>query len=261
LKKLYDDKLLDGFTVDTDMAMPDCESCTEVKQSVKPFPKKTDTVCKIKGKLTHMDLWGKYDISSIGGHQYYLLLVNDVTCYVTMYFLKSKQEATQYVKNYITHLHARETSTHAICIDRGTEFVNKDLKDWCNAKGMEIQATAPYSPSQNSVAERMNRTLVELARAMIMASKLPEFLWEPTVAHAAYIRNRAYTMSIKDKTPYQVWFGTKLNVLHLRKFGVPIWILCYAPRLIFLAHISLVLIFYIICTTRPLLTAYQTIRT
>ena len=60
----------------------------------------------------------------------------------------------------------RQISTHAIRVDRGTEFINKDLISWCQAKGMDVQQTAPYSPSQNGVAERMNRTLVELARAM-----------------------------------------------------------------------------------------------
>jgi transposase InsO family protein len=136
--------------------MPDCKSCTEVKQSVKPFPKKTNTTHTKTGELTHMNLWGKYDVSSISSHQYYLLLVNNVTRYVTVYFLKSKQEAAKYVKNYITHLHAHGTTTHAICVDRSTEFVNKDLKDWLNTKGMEVQMTAPYSPSQNGIAERMN---------------------------------------------------------------------------------------------------------
>jgi len=161
-----------------------------------------------------MDLWGKYDVSSINGHQYNLLLVDDATRYVTVYFLKGKHEAAQHVKNYLTYLHVRGISTHAIRVDRGTEFVNKDLKEWCHAKGMDIDMTAP-----------MNRTLVELARAMLTASKLPEYLWEPTVAHAAYVRNRAYTTSIKDKTPYQEWYGTKPNVSHLREFGAPVWIL------------------------------------
>jgi hypothetical protein len=63
-----------------------------------------------------MDLWGKYDISSISGHQYYLLLVDNATRYVTVFFLKTKQEAVQYVKNYITHLHACGITTHAIHI-------------------------------------------------------------------------------------------------------------------------------------------------
>ena len=64
--------------------------------------------------------------------------------------------------------------------------------------------TAPYSPSQNGVAERMNRTLVELACAMIR--DLPKFLWEYAVAHSTYLRNRTYTKSLKDKTPYEKWF-------------------------------------------------------
>jgi len=85
--------------------------------------------------------------------------------------------------------------------------------------------TALYSPSQNGVAERMNRTLVELAHVMINATKLPEFLWEPVVAHAAYVRNRAYTIAIQSMTPYQAWHGTKPNVMHLRKFRAPVWIL------------------------------------
>ena len=54
---------------------------------------------------------------------------------------------------------------------------------------MEICYTAPYSPSQNGVAEQMNRTLVELSQAMIIANDLPEVLWEYTVLHTAYLCN------------------------------------------------------------------------
>ncbi len=122
---------------------------------------RTEYARKNKGELTHMDLWGKYDVSSINGHQYYLLLVDDATRYVTVYFLKGKHEAAQHVKNYLTYLHVRGISTHAIRVDRGTET---------------------YSPSKNGVAERMNRTLVELARTMLTASKLSEYLWEPAGA-------------------------------------------------------------------------------
>jgi len=80
---------------------------------------------------------------------------------------------------------------------------------------MELQLTAPYSPSQNGMAEQMNQTLVELAHAMLITSSLTEFLWEPAVAHAAYIRNHFYTTALVDRTPYQGWFGIKPNVVHL----------------------------------------------
>jgi len=67
--------------------------------------------------------------------------------------------------------------------------------------------TAPYSPSQNGVVERMNRTLVELLHAMIKASDLPKFLWEPAIAHTAYVWNRSFTRYIPSATPYQKWHG------------------------------------------------------
>jgi Integrase core domain len=200
-------------------------SCTEAKQSRKPFDTRNNPTQKNKGELTHMDLWGKYDVTSIHGHRYYLLLVDDAMRYVTVFFLKGKNEAVQHVKNYLTHFHVRGISTHALRIDRRTEFVNKEMTEWCHAKGMDIEMTALYSPSQNGVAERMNCTLVELVRTMITASSLPEFLWEPAVAHAAYVRNRAYTTSIKTNMPYQGWFGMKPNVSHLREFGAPVWVL------------------------------------
>ena len=225
LKKLYQEQLIDGLTVDPKSPTPDCISCTEAKHATQPFKSKTDSRREHKGELTHMDLWGKYDVTSIGGHQYYLLLVDDATRFVTVYFLKGKHEASEKVKNYLAYLQVRGVSTHAIRVDRGTEFINADLKNWCQAKGMEIQLTAPYSPSQNSIAERMNRTLVELARAMLTASKLPEFLWEPAVAHAAYLRNRAYTTALSVRTPFEGWFGSKPNVSHLREFGAPVWVL------------------------------------
>jgi hypothetical protein len=104
LQKIQSDNLVNGFTVDTKSETPDCIACTEAKQSVKPYAAKTAQQ-RHKGEVTHMDLWGKYDISSINGHQYYLLLVDDTTRYITLYFLKAKSEATQNVKNYLTHLH------------------------------------------------------------------------------------------------------------------------------------------------------------
>ena len=156
LKKLKRADLVDGFNVDTKSNMPDCPACIEGKHTIKSFPNKSTSMHRQKGELTHIDLWGKYDVISINGHQYYLLLVDDATRYVSLYFLKGKHEANTYIKYYLAHLHVKGITTHAIRVDRGTEFINKDLETWCQEKGMTIQKTAPYSPSQNRVTERMN---------------------------------------------------------------------------------------------------------
>lgn len=74
----------------------------------------------------------------------------------------------------------------------------------------------------------MNRTLVELARAMIQG--LPEFLWEYAVNHSSYLRNRAYTKTLDNQTPYERRFKTKPNVSHLREFGTPVWVLLQGQK-------------------------------
>ena len=67
---------------------------------------------------------------------------------------------------------------------------------------------------------------------MLAASELPEFLWEPAVAHAAYVRNLAYTKFLPNATPYQIWHRHKPNVAHLREFGAPVWILSQGQHII-----------------------------
>jgi hypothetical protein len=183
------------------------------------------------GELTHIDLWGKYQIQSIHGNQYYILFVDDAARYVTVFFLKKKEDAGQHVKSYLTNLKTHDKNPNAIRVDRGSEFLNQTLYSWLKEQGIDIQTTAPYSPSQNGIAERMNRTLVELGRAMITGQNLPEFLWEYAIAHAAYLRNRSTTTFLKDATPYQIWNGNKPNINHLREFGAPVWVLLQGQKI------------------------------
>ena len=78
----------------------------------------------------------------------------------------------------------------------------------------------PYSPEQNGITERMNRTLVESARAMIAHAGLPNSYCTEAIATAAYIRNRTPTTAIKENvTPYEKWYGRKPIVTHLKVFG------------------------------------------
>ena len=227
LQHMLDKNLVKGFNVNTRTDKPDCIACTEAKQSVEPYDQHTENETE-PGDLTHMDLWGKYDTASINGNRYYLLMVDDSSRYVTTEFLKEKSDAAQKVKDYLAHLISHERKPKAIRIDRGKEFLNRNLTTWCQEKGITIQMTAPYSPSQNGIAERMNRTLTELARAMLRG--LPEFLWEYAINHSAYLRNRTYTKSLEGLTPYEKWFKKKPNISHLREFGASVWVLLQGQK-------------------------------
>ncbi|KAF8060187.1 hypothetical protein FPV67DRAFT_1363293, partial [Lyophyllum atratum] len=77
LKRMLDGHLVDGFNVDERTPKPDCKACTESKQSVNPFPPTAKHRATTPGEITHIDLWGKCQTTSIHGNQYYLSFVDD----------------------------------------------------------------------------------------------------------------------------------------------------------------------------------------
>jgi hypothetical protein len=74
----------------------------------------------------------------------------------------------------------------------------------------------PYTPQQNGVVERKNRSLKEMASCMLHAKSLPQRLWDEALNCATYIQNISPHRSVKDKTPYEAWSGLKLEVTHFR---------------------------------------------
>ena len=92
---------------------------------------------------------------------------------------------------YATGPHAQNSS-----IDNGSKYVNQELHAWCAERGIELTTNAPYSHAQHGNAERPNRTLMELTRAMLIEKHLPLFLWQEAVRYAAYVRERAPTRAL-----------------------------------------------------------------
>ena len=178
------------------------------------------------GELTHTDVWGPAHVSSLQGYRYYVSIIDDVTRHCTISFMKTKYETMAKVKQYLVHIeHQHSLLPKAIRADNGCEYINKDLQVWCLDRGLEIQTTTPYTPEQNGIAERWNKTVVKLARSMILACDLPNELWPEAMSHATYIRNRAYMKAVLDKTPHEKWLGQRPNILFVQEFGHPVWIL------------------------------------
>ena len=84
--------------------------------------------------------------------------------------------------------------------------------------------TTPYNPQHNGVAERKNRTIMEATRAMLHDQALPMHLWEEATRTVVYVQNRNRHRVLKNKTPEEVFFGKKLEVIHLRIFGCLVYI-------------------------------------
>ena len=100
----------------------------------------------------------------------------------------------------------------AVRNDRGGEYMSEEFSAYLKKYGSKAETTAAYSPQQNGVAERLNRTLGEAARSMLQQAGLNKSFWAEAISTAAYLRNRMVTTVLKTgHTPYQLWFGKKPN--------------------------------------------------
>lgn len=96
-------------------------------------------------------------------------------------------------------------------------FNRKNSQQFCEQEGVLQQLTTPYTPEQNGVAERKNRTVVELARSMMKSKGLPN--WAEAVATAVYLLNLSPTKAVMNRTPFEAWFERKPGVGHSQVFG------------------------------------------
>lgn len=92
-------------------------------------------------------------------------------------------------------------------------------------EGISRRLTIPQTPQQNGVAERMNRTLVEMARCLLFSSKLSAGFWADAVVTACHIRNRCPSCAIDDKIPYEKFFERPVKIHYLRSFGSKVYVL------------------------------------
>ncbi|KAD6454733.1 hypothetical protein E3N88_09439 [Mikania micrantha] len=103
--------------------------------------------------------------------------------------------------------------------NRGGEFNSNQFKDYCQNEGIMRQLTAPYSPQQNGVIERRNKTILEMTRSLLKTMKVPNSFWGEAARHSVYLLNRLGTKAVRNMTPYKAWKGKKPTLHHLKVFG------------------------------------------
>ncbi|GJV52438.1 retrovirus-related pol polyprotein from transposon TNT 1-94 [Tanacetum coccineum] len=204
-----------------------CSSCEVSKAKRSLF--KTKAVPSSKGwlNLLHMDLCGPMRVASINGKKYILVIVDDYSRYTWTLFLRSKDETPEVLKDFLTMIQRNlQALVISVRTDRGTEFLNKTLNAFFKEEGIEHQTSTPRTPEENGVVERRNRTLVEAARTMLSAFKLPLFFWAEAIAIACYTQNRSIIIPIHEKMAYHIINDRKPSIKHLHIFGC----ICYLTR-------------------------------
>ena len=196
-----------------------CEACALGKQHRQPFPPSTNPPAAGPLELLHTDICGPMPTLSHGGNRYFMTAIDDHTSHSWTFFLRHKSDAAPTLKDFITQVQRQTGATvRRIRSDNGGEYTSTALADFYAANGIKPEYTVPHNPEMNGKAERLNRTLLEKARTMMIAGGLPPSLWAEAIATANYLRNRSPTAG-SDATPHERLHGTKPNLSHLRVFG------------------------------------------
>ena len=203
-----------------------CKACAEGKQHRAPFNKTTERHTEEILGLVHSDVCGPIPTESVGGNRYFVTFIDDKSRMVNVYFMKTKSEVFQCFKKYVSMVeNFTGKNIKILRTDNGGEYTSKEFHNFCSEKGIQRQFSLPGTPQQNGVSERMNRTLSEMARTVMCHANLPQKLWAELINTAAYLRNRSPTSSLNnDSTPYEIWFGRKPNVGHLRVIGSKVFV-------------------------------------
>jgi hypothetical protein len=197
-----------------------CEGCLLGKQHRLTFPTGETWRTKDVLELIHTDVCGPMRTPSLNNNKYFILFIDDFSRMTWVYFIKEKSEVFGIFKKFKT-LVEKQSGKHIkkLRSDRGKEYNSHEFDKFCEDEGIERQLTVAYSPQQNGVSERKNRTVMEMARSMMKDKGLPNTFWAEAVYTAVYILNRCPTRAVQDKTPIEIWCGKKPSAKHLRVFG------------------------------------------
>ena len=180
-------------------------------------------------EVIHTDISGPY-VATLCRNFYFITFIDDYSRYGYLYLIKEKSESLDKFKIFRTEVEKQLGKIiKVVRSDRGGEYYGKhgdagQLKGpfakYLEDSGIVAQFTMPGSPEQNGIAERRNRTLMEMVRSMISRTNLPGFLWGEALKTALYILNRVPT-KVVPLTPFELWTGRKPSLNHLKVWGCP----------------------------------------
>ncbi|KAI5351827.1 hypothetical protein L3X38_004718 [Prunus dulcis] len=187
-----------------------CEGCKLGKQHRDSFPAESTWRAQFPLELVHTDICGPMQIASMSENRYFLLFIDDYTRMAWVYFLINKSNAFECFKKFkaMTELQSGH-KVKSLRSDRGGEFMSNEFLAYCSEAGIQRQLTVAYSPQQNGVVERKNRTVIEMAKSMLHEKSLPYEFWAEAVHTTVYLLNRCPSKSLKKMTPFEAYTGRK----------------------------------------------------
>jgi transposase InsO family protein len=204
-----------------------CSACQAGKQVGAHHPHKNIMTLE----LLHMDLFGPIAYISIGGSKYRLVIVDDYSRFTWVFFLQEKSQTQEILKRFLRWAQNEfGLRIKKIRSENGTEFKNSQIEGVLEEEGIKHEFSSLYTPQQNGVVERKNRTLLDMERTMLDEYKTPDRFWAEAINTACYSINQLYLHWILKKTSYELLTGKKPNVSYFSVFGSKCFILIKRGR-------------------------------
>jgi len=196
-----------------------CKSCQFGKQTGTNFPEKEGSASRPL-ELIHTDVCGPFRTRTPRGEEYLMLFIDDFSRFVWLGLMKHKDEAFEKFKSFKALV--ENESDHKIkCLrsDRGGEFTSNEFFDFYEEHGIRREFSTARTPQQNGVVERMNRTVQQMAHAMLDESGTPATFWGEAAYAAVVILNKTNVRVNSTQTPHELWYGETPSVKHFKIFG------------------------------------------
>jgi transposase InsO family protein len=221
-RKLVDSGAIVGVELDPDSQEADCDTCTFARATRQPIPKvRISPPAQSFGDEIHTDVWGPATIATGQARRYFITFTDDATQYPVTYLLRTKDEALEAYKSFeawaIAQQHCK--AIKVLRSDRGSEYLSSTFDQHLAKADTARKLTTHDTLQLNSIAERLNRTLMERICRLTHASGLPKSLWGEALRHATWLKNRTVTHALDSKMPYEALYGRPPDLSALRTWS------------------------------------------
>ncbi|CAH9105932.1 unnamed protein product, partial [Cuscuta epithymum] len=184
-----------------DVEVFQCEICQLAKHKRSVYPTVNYKPSK-PFSLIHSDIWGPSRAKSYSGARWFITFIDDHTRKTWIYLLKEKSEAAETFKRFYSMIQTQfQSQIQVLRTDNGKEYFNKILGNFLIQQGIIHHSSCVDTPQQNGIAERKNRHLLEVTRALMFSMNVQKRFWGEALLHAAYLINRMPSKILGYQTP------------------------------------------------------------
>ncbi|CAN1822216.1 Retrovirus-related Pol polyprotein from transposon TNT 1-94, partial [Linum perenne] len=187
--------------------------------------------------IIHSDIWGPSRVASLNGTRWFITMIDEHTRMTWTFLMKEKSDTARVFKTFYTMIENQfQTKIRVLRTDNAKDYFNTVLGSFLSSRGVIHSSSCVDTPEQNGIAERKNRHLLEMTRALMFGTHVPKHLWGEALLTATYLINRLPSRTLEYKSPRQILIQSYPHIhafssdLPLKVFGCTTFVHLYSHQ-------------------------------